>query len=379
MTVNQKTKWRIVVVTLLVLFAMGFYWRSRQAPKQPASGNESQVASPGEPSGASTTSANSAQSSFLSAASDLAAARTPEEKGRALARLREALKSGNTNEMVLAIRRVLDTRTDAPTGQGFKVGGGGTLLEAPTLRTLLLDQLAALDPTAAAAHAREIFASSDSPDEWAVALRNLARGDTSADARAILETKTGELLRNEAWQRDPSVGYLEAFDTALHLGGTKLLPPLADLVRKKDKQAVAHAAFLTLDRLVINQPVEILAALNEHPDWMTGREETRANYFARADLGDAAQRRLVESYLLDAARSPAELQTFAGVFPNANFMISHNLLTGNATLDGATLRSRDQAALAVVTQWMADPRFENYRQTLSRIQERLKEFAKSAR
>lgn len=67
------------------------------------------------------------------------------------------------------------------------------------------------------------------------------------------------------------------------------------------------------------------------------------------------------------------------VFRNANFMISHNLLTENATLDGATLRQRDQAALAVVNQWLADPKFEKTKPALTKIQQRLMEFTRQAK
>jgi hypothetical protein len=35
----------------------------------------------------------------------------------------------------------------------------------------------------------------------------------------------------------------------------------------------------------------------------------------------------VEKYLLDPQIDPAELNNFAGLYPNANFMISANLLT----------------------------------------------------
>lgn len=308
----------------------------------------------------------------------LAATETAEDRNALLTRLKDALKGGQQSEVSSAIRRILDAKMDAPTGQGFKVGGGGTLLEAPTLRTMLLDQLARLDPTVAAAYAKEILNSSTSPDEWAIALRNLARGDSSSEAQALLEAKMTELLRNETWQRDPSVGYLEAFDTAVYLGGSNLLSPLMELVTKKDNQAVAHAAFLALDRLTINQPAQTLALLNEHPEWMTGREETRANYFARADVSDTAQRQLVEAYLLEAARSPAELQAFAGVFPNANFMISHNLLTSNKTPDGAVLARRDQASLTVVNEWLNDPRFEKLRPQVEKMKARLTEFTKKA-
>lgn len=364
-------------VVLVVAFA---WWLRKPSPVNLGkNGSEPPRPNASEASTTAIQSENTSEQRLRSAANSLAAAATTDAKREALARLREVLATGATNEITAAIRRFLDSKTDAATGLGFKLAGKGSLAEVPTLRTFLLDQLAQFDPAAAAAYAREILNTSSSPDEWAVALRNLARGDTTPEARTLLTTKTGELLRNESWQQDPSVGYLEAFDTAVYLGGTNLLSPLSDLVRRKDNQAVAHAAFLTLDRLAINQPVETLAALAQHPEWMTGREETRANYFARADVGDAPQRTLVEAYLLGAARSPAELQAFAGVFPNANFMISHNLLTENVTLDGVTLRQRDQTSLEVVTQWLADPRFETIRQSLTKIQQRLTEFTRQAK
>ena len=315
-----------------------------------------------------------AEQSVFTAANALASAKTTGERNAALARLRQILATGSTNENSAAIRRLLDSKMDAATGLGFKIGKGGALTEAPTLRVFLLDQLARLDPAAAADYAKVILASKDSPDEWAVALRNLAWGDTSDQGRALLEQKTSEMLQYGPWQQNPSVGFLEAFDVAVYLGGTDLLAPLTDLVRAQDNPAVAHAAFLVLDRLAINQPVEVLAALEAHPDWMQGREETRADYFARADVGDAAQRGIVETYLLDPARTPAELQAFAGVFPNANFMLSQNLLTQNATLDGATLRQRDQVSLQAVNEWLADPRFAKIRQPLEKLQARLQEF-----
>lgn len=374
---NTKTSKLVLIVALVAILASFGWWVSKRRGDGKIAGADKAITSTNTPASENRSTPLSAPELNLeSAAKALGAAQSADDRNAALARLREVLQSGNTNEMSLAIRRLLDGKTDAVTGQGFKIGGGGSLIEAPTLRTLLLDQLAVIDPAAAATYARTILNSSTSPDEWAVALRNLARGDTSVEAHTLLETKTGELLRNEAWQREASVGYLEAFDTAVHLGGTTLLPPLTELVSKKDNQAVAHAAFLTLDRLVINQPAQTLAVLNEHPEWMTGREETRANYFARADVGDAVQRQLVESYLLDAARGPAELQAFAGVFPNANFMISHNLLTSNATLDGATLARRDAASLEVVNQWLNDPRFEKLRPQLEKMKARLNEFTK---
>jgi hypothetical protein len=163
------------------------------------------------------------------------------------------------------------------------------------------------------------------------------------------------------------------------LGGTNLMSALSDLVRRKDNPAVAHASFLTLDRLVINDAVATLAALRAAPDWMQGREWTRASYFARGDVRDPRQQQILENYLFDSQLSPGELEAFAGVFPNANFMISPNLLTQARTPDRAELVSRDAESLRVVQQWLADPRLASRRPTLEKMARRLEGFVQQAR
>jgi hypothetical protein len=295
-----------------------------------------------------------------------------------VAGLRKELAALPRDAAVAAIRAFLDSKEDAATGLGFRLAASGSLDEAPTFRTFLLDELGRLDPAAAAEYAKVVLASMDSPDEWAVALRNLAWGDGSAEGRSMLRQKTAEMLQYGSWQQNPSVGYLEAFDVAVYLGGTDLLPALSSLVRQQDNPAMAHASFLALDRLVINDPADVLAALEAAPDLMQGRESTRADFFARADVRDPNQRQVLESYLLNPAISAAELNTFAGVYPNANFMISPNLLTQNTTPGHDTLVSRDAQSLAVAQQWLADPRFANLAPVLTRITQRLQGFMAQA-
>ena len=297
---------------------------------------------------------------------------------KALAELRAELAAMPKDKAVAVIRQFLDSKEDASTHLGFKVGGGGWLDEAPTLRTFLLDELARIDPASAADYAKIILGGMDSPDEWAVALRDLAAGDSSADARAMLQQKTAQMLQYGPWQQNPSVGYLEAFDVAVYLGGTELLPVLSDLVRQQDNSALNHASFLALDRLVINNPATELAALEADPSLMQGREATRADYFARADVRDPQQRQVLENYLLDPNLSASELQTFAGIYPNANYMISLNLLTPTPTPDHNALLSRDAQSLAVVQQWLGDPRFAGLIPALQTIQSRLQMFAQQA-
>jgi hypothetical protein len=144
---------------------------------------------------------------------------------------------------------------------------------------------------------------------------------------------------------------------AVHVGGTELVPALASLLRRKDNQAVAYAAYLALDRLTLREPAQILAQLQADPSLLEGREQTRANYFARADVQDPKQRAILEQYLLDSGRSEEELKTFTGLYPNANFMVSQNLLTRSGAPTGTGLVQSDLAALTVLNEWLREPRF----------------------
>ena len=109
---------------------------------------------------------------------------------------------------------------------------------------------------------------------------------------------------------------------------------------------------------------------------MEGREQTRANYIARADLRQPEQRNLVERYLLDPTRSAEESTTFAGLFPNANDMVSNNLLTTIQTPKHEELAAHDREALKAVEEWQNDPRFERLKPQLTQIRQRLAEFVR---
>jgi hypothetical protein len=104
---------------------------------------------------------------------------------------------------------------------------------------------------------------------------------------------------------------------------------------------------------------------------MQGRETTRADYFARADVRDPQQKQVLENYLLNPLTSAAEIEAFAGIFPNANYMISPNLLTQSQTPDRAALVSRDAESLRVVQNWITDPRFTQMLPSLQKLQVRL--------
>jgi hypothetical protein len=376
-------KWFAGGAGVLIAVTLAWWWWPHPAGKVGAmvvtsNAPAHSVAAGTDTRGAAAESTSGPDARLRAAAADLASVPDAAKRKKGLAVLRETLASLPASEASAAIRRFLDSKTDAPTRQGFKIGAKGFLNEAPSLRTFLMDYLGQIDPIAGADYARVILSSKDSPDEWAVALRNLATGDPSTGGRELLQQKAAEMLQYGAWQQNPSTGYLEAFDVAVYLGGTGLVPALTELVRKQDNPAVAHAAYLALDRLAITEPAALLGALAADPNLMQGRQQTRANYFARADVRDPQQRQVLEGYLLDARTSPQELQQFAGLFPNANFMVSQNLLTPTPTPDHAALIGRDSASLQVVQDWLADPRFASLQRPLQRVQQRLQDFARQA-
>jgi hypothetical protein len=299
------------------------------------------------------------------------------QKNEQLKTLGENLKAVPVSEMSQAIEAFLNSNLDAPTGAGFKVGSNGALDESPTLRVFLLDRIGQRDPAAGAAYSEIVLRTNNSADEWAVSLRNLALGSTNAEARRLLEEKTRELLRRDDWLQNPSAGYFEAFDVAVYLGGTGLVSDLTRLLRNSAGKEVTHAASLALDRLVLADPVGMLRVLQAR-ELLDGHEETRAQLFARADVRDPRQRQFLETYLLNPRMGADELNTFARVYPNADFTISNNLLTPKPTSKPGDISARDAESLRIVDEWSGDARFRGLQPQLKRIRSRLKEFLKEA-
>ncbi len=285
-----------------------------------------------------------------------------------------ALLALGRERAVAAIRAFLASGTDASTGLDLKPGPGGNLDSASSLRVHLLDLLSRLDPAAAATVARELVARGGTPDEWAIALRTLSRSDP-AD-RAVAAARLHELLTRAEWQREPTAGYLEAFDIAVALGGSAAIPDLASHLRRTDEPALAHAGFLALDRLATREPAAVLPVLLADPSLFAGREATRAGLMARADVRDPVQGALLERYLADPRFADAELARFAGVYPNDNAFVSDNLATPSQPTPRGDRAAHDLAALARVETWLSDPRFASRRMALELMRDRLRQFTR---
>lgn len=330
----------------------------------------------GHPAGAPAVSAPGSDDTISQTFGRVGGNATTDDARQALTGLRAELLALPKEEAVRRIRGFLDGGKDRSTGLSFGIAKDGMLSEWPSFRTFLLDTLLAVDPAAAAETGRAILEKPTTADEWALALRNVARGDASADPD-FLRTKTEELIRNPTWQADPSIGYLNAFDVLVHVKATASTPLLSGLIRMKDRKDLAHAGFLTLDRLVQCQPVEVLTRLSADTALQQSRPEMVAQQFARADLRDPAQQALVKSWLLDPGRSAAELRSFAGVYPNNNQFVSNNLLTAQAAAPGDDLAAHDREALKVITAWASDPAFATVQEHLRTMVSRLDGFVGS--
>ena len=292
----------------------------------------------------------------------------------ALQEMKKALRQMDAKEAVAWILQELEHSKDFATQLELELGTDQNLTAWPSYRVFLLDALMLVDPALAATKARELLQSPGTADEWAIAMRNLARGGGLPEDDALLKAKSAELLRNSTWRSQPSSGYLQAFDVIVHTKNTALAPELMSLCDKRDQQAVRHAAYLTLDRLLLVQPDVVLPALSQSASQHSQSGLMISNMIARADMREPKQQQAVETYLLDEQRTAEELQGFASVFPNANLSVSDNLLTKSPSIDGTELALKDRAALETITAWLADPKFARVQTVLRQSYQRLQGF-----
>jgi hypothetical protein len=264
------------------------------------------------------------------------------DKKQALDVLKEALRQAEPPVAIAAIRQFLTSGQDAATGEKFKVGESGVLEEAPTMRTLLMDQLGSLSgetkSTDAAEVAREVLSAKNSPDEWAVAMRNLAWADPQG-SKAELAGRARELITYTPWQQSPTGGYLEAFDAAAYSGDASLLEVLAPLA--STRSPAQQAALVAMDRLSALAPAQVADYLNTHPNVLSDRPLVRADYMGKVNLADPVQKTQAETYLQRTDISYDEKSKFLARLGMPASFVSNNLLTPAQTSTIPLLERRE--------------------------------------
>lgn len=316
-----------------------------------------------------------------------------------LASLRSSLRSGSLPpDAVLARLRLIKQRVhdlppetaaatliaalesgdDAPTGLGFVVGNDGVLDQSPTYRVALIDLLGQTEPDAVVAYSRQLIAETSRPDEYAVALRNLAWLDHENALTREISADFTRMLDRADWRSAPTTGYLEAFDIAVAVGGDAMVAELASVVRLTAEQpALNRAAFVALDRIALREPQTLAAIVTADPSFLDFAPNHRASLLSRLDPAQPAQQAALLAYLRTVPAGGDEIAYFAKIFPNSHFFESHRLVTPWETVASTdTAPRRNAAVLAFVDTALANPTYAAHAASLESIRARLQALAK---
>lgn len=293
----------------------------------------------------------------------------------ALRQMREAVHATDPAAAAAAIVAFLQSGRDAPTGLAFVVGSEGVLDEAPTWRVALLDWLAQTDPGVASEYSRAFLPGANQPDEYAIALRNLAWLNVDGAFDAEIAAAFSTMLDRPEWLARPSAGFLEAFDVAVALGGADLWRQVGSVLKIEGpggampEHPVNRAAFVALDRLMQREPETLIDILRETPDWLQWAPRHLTSLLTRLDVRSDVQRAFLRDYLLRSGMPAGELEYFATVFPNRNAFVGNRLVSEWEGL--REVPGLDRATLETVTTWIDDPAFATVAPHLRVIQGRL--------
>lgn len=297
---------------------------------------------------------------------------------KTIAELRITLDSLPKADAVAWILRMLDSGRDAGTGESFRIGSGGSLTGAPTLRVWLLDRLGQLDPTTAAKYSQRIYERFGSADEWAIAMRNDWRVAVQTGGIASVRNRVLELLDNPGWATDPSIGFLEAFDVAVATLSWEAVPRFERWLTSGESKPLQKAAWLALDRLAIESPTDFTTQLILNPEWLATQPSIRAGLMARANIAIEPDRLGVEAYLRRGDLSDVEGRRFFELYPNVTGSVSQNLVTVARLVSLSEAAHRDQRALQGVRDWLERPEFSRWHSNLKQAEARLIEACASA-
>jgi hypothetical protein len=368
-------------VALLLAATTFLFWRraadseasaARQAPA-PSAGDSQLVPDPAPaPANATAPAMPSKTTSATAIASAFAALRDRAADPMALlAALRQQLLAADPRQAIAAIEEFLAAGNDAATGGEFAIGPGGTqLASSPSFRVMLLDVLGELSrkarSDAGARIGRAILTQKTSADEWAISMRNVAWHEPQA--APFLASKMREMLAWQPWREQPTGGMIEAFDVIVFTRDASFIPTLVDL-QSDGTHEFQQAAAVALDRLAEAAPLSVLTYLNANPMLLAEAPLVRADYYAKADLAQPAQREALELHLGRPDISLEEKTKILKALATPASFVSDNLLTASAPPNDDTTR---QATLSkTIGTWLAANRFPELGTELRQLQQRL--------
>lgn len=288
-----------------------------------------------------------------------AKAQTIGDKLRLYAELRDrVLGTADPQKTAEAIALFLASGQDAPTGLEFAVGQDGFLDTAPTIRTALLDMIADLHAGITLDLARNILDARTNPDEYALALRNMAWSplfSSDAERDSELSQRFSGLLDTKEWLARPSVGFAEAFDVAVAMPNPQTVHDLASVAGLEDANGnrldngVSQAAIIALERVMLRSPKLLVGAFEQDPSFLSQEPMLRASLMARLDLRNQRQFDLFVSYLARSDHAKGELEFFGKFFPNPSYSFGPRLISNQEqTPSIAEMQQADRAFLSLL-------------------------------
>lgn len=273
--------------------------------------------------------------------------------------LRQTLREAPDEQAAAAaMAAFLKSGADVSTRLPFEVGAEGILETAPTLRTALLDLLVTLDPSLALEMARSIMDQTSSPDEYAIALRNLAWNDLDGDLQPELAERFQRLIDRDEWRNSPSAGFLEAFDAAVQLGSPPQFSSLLEMAAEgteKANSSLTRASMMSLDRMTLRNPELLTRQFTADPALSGIEPKLRASLLSRLDLADPTQREIFANYLTATPHGEGELEYFGQLFPNGNYLHGHWMITTPESTPSIAERSaEDRKVLAQLDELAAE-------------------------
>ena len=300
----------------------------------------------------------------------------PEALRKRLAKLKAGwLEEDDLHLVAQTAAQLLRSGEDAETGIPFKIGTGSSIRGWPSMRVFLLDVLAITDPDLASAVAREVLASTNSAEEYAVALKPLVESGTWKASDAELADHFSRLLSRDDWQG--RAGFLEALDLSRVVSSPATTEALARWVDTSPQ--AASAGEMALHETAAQSPGLLVGLVSAEPTLFADQPDLRAGLMARAEISKEAQAVGVESYLKDTAVSSAEKEQFLALFPLRSATTGTRLY-GSAPMpfERGKVAADDRAALEAVGRWKEDPALSTLLPSLEALEGRLEGWVRQA-
>jgi len=259
--------------------------------------------------------------------------------------------ASNPDAAAAVLLEFLRSGEDLSTSLGFVVGEAG-LDEWPTLRAFLLDLLGKIDPEIASRYALEtVIPAKSSTVEYAVSLQILwNHGGAEKPTPELTQAWLG-LLKKADWSTRPDPAWLESLDFASRIPA--VTPEFLKVSTEwlADPENVVErvgAVDLALERMAVQEPVAIMEVLVRDPSLLSlGRGiYQRSQIFARANLNDVGQQRLLVAYVNGLDPTSREAELFFDQFPCHNFSVGAGLSGQPQLQSSRDVIESDRAALS---------------------------------